>query len=173
MVKSKIIIISLICLILVSCFNQEEGKNITGNWYFIDYDNEDTIYNEVYIDSEYFIYYLDMQGFMSKQIYEISNDSISFYFRTKTENIKTNYKPKLQIINEEKFLLEDKEQTIEFKRLKNMVFSMDSIKNEEDNYLFEYHFYKRRNKYFFSLGYNVDTTLNEIIFEEETIEPVK
>ncbi len=170
MVRSKIIILS-ICLVLASCFNQEESKDISGDWYFVDYINGDTIYNEVYIDNEYFLYYLDMQGFTAKQMYEISNNSILFYFRTETEDVKTNYRPRLQITNENEFLLVDKEQTIKFKRLKNTVFTLDSIKKEEDNYLFEYHFYKRRNKYFFNLGYDVDTTLNEIIFEEESIGP--
>lgn len=173
MVNSKFLIAFLIfCIFCLSCRNEKEAETLIGNWYFLEYGN-DTTYNEVYIDNANFLFYLDLQGFLPRQMYKISNDTISFYHGTKRDNFQTDYSKKLQLINPNKFLLIEGNDTSTYQRLVNLNYTLDSIKKEEDNSIFEYHFYKRRNLYFFNLGYNVDTALTNIVIEEEAIEPIK
>ncbi|PKP11532.1 MAG: hypothetical protein CVU09_01505 [Bacteroidetes bacterium HGW-Bacteroidetes-4] len=170
MVKVHLIIILFVSSIFITCQSNKENNTIIGEWFFV-VEEEDTVYNEVFISNEHFVYYLDMQGFMPKQTYRMSADSIIFSYTSNEGSVDIGYNPILEVVGEDEFKLQYKGRTLIFRRLQDTVFTIDSIRNESDINLFEYHFYKRRNKYFFNLGYEVDTIINEVLIEEETIEP--
>ena len=169
-----LLIYYLVVSIFSSCnqFANDDNK-LLGEWCFVDY-GRDTVYNELYISEDYFLYYLDMNGFLPLQKYKISQDSLLFYYEINGKDIlQQNYYPKFYFLNKDSFILEYNKRTTLFIRIKNNLFPPDSLKSEDDNYKFDYYFYKRRNKFLFRIGMDVDTALNFLHIEEESIEPIE
>ena len=121
----------LFILLLFSFVNckRENKTSIIGNWYFFSYDAN---YNEVNITDSTFLYYSEIIEFYGPKKYSIHNDTI--FFQKLREFDFESYYPRLSIIDDDKFLLEYRNDAIVYKRIINGGFTMDSIKKKDDIY---------------------------------------
>lgn len=137
--------ILIILLIFYSCSDEKlKYESLTGNWFFI---RNDSLYNEVYIDSISFLNYLDGDGLFPQQ-YKIVGQKIMFYSVNNSDTIyNKNFIPTIRIYNRDSFALINNEEELLYKRINGSKFTIDSILNENDLKKYRNYFYKRKLRY--------------------------
>lgn len=125
----------IIYILLAFCFACEESnKNFYGNWSWVS--TNDNKYYEVLIDSNRLIGY--RHSSIAPREFKLLNDSL---YIDKVNDYEFDLNYQIQVINNNKILLiNDEKHTIELNRIKPNSFTIDSIKNKNDEHKFELEF---------------------------------
>jgi len=161
--------ILIITVFLLSCRNDKNTHDLTGNWSLIE---NDSIYYEVKIDSNNLLYYNYDYSFLPLRPYYVENDSLHFQF-SENEVKKNVYKIDFQDVKMVFLKNDNNEIIVKLFKIDSTEFTFDRIVNfEDEQFKFEVAHLNRKNK-LLGIDYFYDLDSINKAFEEMKIPDVE
>ena len=158
--------LSLVAIFFGSCNSPYKENILNGCWYSF---NNDTLYQELcFTDSTCLFFYEEIE-FFGPFKYAIDNDTLVLFYYKEGNWFERDYRPRLVYINANDFLLEYKNELNLYSRINTNHTSLNDINSDSLYYKYLHEFYKRKMKYLFKAGYDVDTAVFEFRIEEFTL----